>query len=84
MSMPSQTQLEEALSDAGSAHHDYEEVILKGVRDELWSGFYAAYVLGRFGAFTTPSTLSQLLEDAPAGDNWSSTAATYVRSTLNA
>ncbi len=31
-------------------------------------GFYAAYVLGRFGDFTAPSALSQWLEEAPGGE----------------
>lgn len=47
----SQEDLERALSAAGAAHHDYEQKTLNGVRDELWPGFYAAYVLGRLGDF---------------------------------
>lgn len=34
MSKPSQDELEKALSDASSAHHDYEKVTLAGTRDE--------------------------------------------------
>jgi hypothetical protein len=70
--------LEQALADAGRAHHDYETVILKGVRDELWPGFYAAFVLGRLGAFTTASRLSRLLEEVTAPANWSAAAAQHV------
>ena len=43
--LPSDSAIAEALSAAGSAHHEYEQTALKGVRDELWAGFYAAFVL---------------------------------------
>jgi len=39
--------LENALSDAGDSHHDYELKKLNGVYDEQWAGWYSAYVLGR-------------------------------------
>ena len=82
MPRPSQADLENTLRDAGSAHHDYEQVTLMGKRDERWSGFYAAYVLGRLGDFAASSALSQWLEEAPAGDQWAATAARHVRSRL--
>ena len=82
MSKPSQDELEKALSDASSAHHDYEKVTLAGARDEQWSGFYAAYALGRVGNFATPSALSQWLEEAPVGKKWAATAASHVLSQL--
>ena len=53
---PFDSSLAEILSAAGSAHHEYEQTALKGVRDELWAGFYAAFVLGRLGDFTAAST----------------------------
>jgi len=77
-SLPDLTELEKELSEAGSAHHEYEQVSLKGVRDELWPGFYAAYVLGKLGNFTLPSVLSKLLEDAPDSDEWPKSATYYV------
>ena len=49
---PFDSDLAAVLSAAGSAHHEYEQTALKGVRDELWAGFYAAFVLGRLGDFT--------------------------------
>jgi hypothetical protein len=76
--LPEFSSLEQALTDAGRAHHDYETVILEGVRDELWAGFYAAFVLGRFGPFTTASRLSRLLAEVTAPANWSSVAAKQV------
>ncbi len=54
---PSRDQLREALSAAAGAHHEYEQVALGGQHDAQWSGFYAAYVLGRLGDFASPSAL---------------------------
>jgi len=82
MSRPSQDDLEKALRDSSSAHHEYEEVRLMGKRDEQWPGFYAAYVLGRLGDFAAPSTLSQWLEEAPVGEKWAATAARHVLAQL--
>jgi len=78
MSLPSRENLAEALGHAGSAHHEYEQVTLGGTRDEQWSGFYAAFVLGRVGDFAAPSALSQWLEEAPSGEEWASSAADFV------
>ena len=78
MSKPSQEELARALAAAGNAHHDYEQVVLGGKRDEEWPGFYAAYALGRVGDFVSPSTLNGWLEEAPSGDDWPSSAAGYV------
>ena len=78
MAQPSPDELTRALSDAGHTHHDYEQVALGGERDELWSGFYAAFALGRLGNFVASGTLSSWLEEAPAGEHWPSSAASYV------
>ncbi len=43
---------------------------------------YAAYVLGRVGDFTAPSSLSQWLEEAPGGEEWATSAAGFVLSRL--
>jgi len=80
--LPEFSLLEQALTDAGRAHHDYETVVLDGVRDELWAGFYAAFVLGRLGPFTTASRLSRLLAEVTASANWSTAAAEHVLSRL--
>ena len=69
-SNPTRDAVEVALAAAGSAHNDYETNISKGVHDEKWPGWYAAYVLGRLGDCTTPSLLSCWLEAAPYGDDW--------------
>ena len=79
---PSRDQLREALSAAAGAHHDYEQVALGGQRDAQWSGFYAAYVLGRLGDFASPSALAGWLEAAPETDDWAGQAAASVLSKL--
>ncbi len=78
MSRPSRDELAVALGHAGASHHDYEQMALGGKRDERWSGFYASYALGRLGDFVAPSTLSDWLAEAPAGEHWPTSAADYV------
>ena len=80
--LPSKSALAQALSAAGSAHHDYERIALKGVRDDLWPGFYAAFVLGRLGDFAAASRLATLLEEVDVPSNWSEAAAEYVLTKL--
>lgn len=84
MILPQADALEEALSDAGEAHHDFEQVVLGGKRDELWAGFYAAFVLGRLGSFTAASTLSRLLEESSSSGNWAEHTAAHVLTSLKA
>ena len=79
METPSNDELVAALKAAGAAHHDYESNALKGEPDEHWSGWYAAYVLGRVGDFATPTHLAGWLAEAPASDDWAQSAADYVR-----
>ena len=79
----SQGDLELALTAAGIAHHNYEQETLNGVRDELWTGFYAAYVLGRLGDLAPASVLSALLKSAPSDDNWAASAAQYILGQLD-
>ena len=78
MSKPSQDELSQALTEAGNSHHEYEQVALKGERDAQWSGFYAAYALGRLGDFVAPTKLSRWLEEAPPEDAWAPAAAAYI------
>lgn len=82
MSQPDQAAIEQALRDASAAHHDYQQVTLKGERDELWAGFYAAFVLGRVGDFAPSSQLTDWLSEAPGGDDWAASAAEFVVSRL--
>ena len=75
---PARRDLEDALTAAGTAHHEYEVNLLGGKRDEQWPGWYAAYVLGRLGDFAAPTSLARWLEAAPAGGTWSASAAAHV------
>ncbi len=75
---PTRDQLKVALDAAGSAHHEYQTNALRGVRDERWAGWYAAYALGRLGDVVSPSDLARWLEESPADDDWSAAAAEYV------
>ncbi len=83
MATVSQQNLEAALKAAGSAHHDYEQNTLSGIRDEYWPGFYAAYVLGRLGDFVAPSSLVPWLENAPEHEDWAAAAAAHVLAQLS-
>lgn len=76
--LPSKSELAQALSAAASAHHEFERTALKGVRDDLWAGFYAAFVLGRLGDVAAGSRLAALLEEVNAPSNWSEIAAEHV------
>jgi hypothetical protein len=76
--LPSKSALAEALGAAASAHEDYERVTLKGVGDELWPGFYAAFVLGRLGEFTVASRLAALLGEVEVASGWQEAAAAHV------
>jgi hypothetical protein len=75
---PPQSELEEALAAAAVAHHDFERAVLKGERDELWAGFYAAFLLGRFGEFAAAGRLAALLAEVDASDDWAAVAAEHV------
>jgi hypothetical protein len=80
--LPSKSALAQALSAAASAHHEFEQTALKGVRDDLWAGFYAAFVLGRLGDVAAASRLAALLEEVDAPSNWSENAAEHVLTNL--
>ncbi len=84
MERPSREQIDVALQAAGAAHHEFEVNALHGRHDERWSGWYAAYVLGRLGDFVTPTILAGWLSEAPASKDWSRTAAEYIEERLGA
>jgi hypothetical protein len=71
-------ELTAALGDAAEAHHEFEEGALGGERDEQWAAFYAAFVLGRLGPFTTPTRLAALLAEVDTSDDWPAAAARHV------
>ena len=76
--LPSHDLLQQTLAAAGAAHEDYERTVLRGVVDPQWSGFFAAYVLGRLGDFAPASRLATLLAEVNAKDEWEAVAADHV------
>jgi hypothetical protein len=80
-SMPSAEQIKTALKAAARAHHEFQENTLSGVRHEKWAMWYAAYVLGRLGDFTTPSLLTQWLSEVD-DERWFKKAAEYIYTKL--
>ena len=79
---PSKAGLEQALRAASKSHHNYEKNILEGVRDKYWAGWYAAYVLGRLGDFTSPTELSSLLETVSGDGDWYLNASNLIDQAL--
>ena len=82
--MPTEQDLRIALSAAGTAHHDYESNFLAGSRDEQWAGWYAAFVLGHLGQFTTPTSLTRWLLEGSGDGDWPKKAAANILSNLQA
>ena len=76
--LPSRSVLVGALAAAASSHDEYERIVLKGVGDANWSGFYAAYVLGRLGDFVPASRLAALLSEVEDAADWEELAADHV------
>ena len=76
--LPSRADLEAVLAAAEVAHGEYERVVLKGVADNQWSGFFAAYVLGRLGEFTPASRLALLIDEVETESDWATAAAEHV------
>ncbi len=62
MSPDSVTIIANLLSQAGSAHHVFEQTILKGVYDQEWPAWYAQYVIehGLNDLLGRPVTVEQL------------------------
>jgi len=73
-----QQQLIKTLSEAATAHHEYQSNFLGGVRHEQWASWYSAYVLGRLGDFTTPTLLTGWLEEVSDEKPWFKKAAEHI------
>ncbi|MFO7730905.1 MAG: hypothetical protein R6V86_09085 [Spirochaetia bacterium] len=83
MKYPTNAQLVTALQQAAKLHHSYEQVYLSGKRDSLWSGFYAAYILGRCGSFLPAERVAEELDKVPADSEWSISAAKALLEVLD-
>jgi hypothetical protein len=62
MSANQVVQIAKLLSEAGSAHHHFEQTVLKGVYDQEWPAWYADYVIqhGLGELLASPVTVEQL------------------------
>ncbi len=77
--MPTNEELESAINAAASSHHQFQTVYLKGVRDENWASYYAAFVVGRLEKLDiTPSELCGVLAGV-TDDDWTVAAAKAIR-----
>jgi len=80
--LPTVGQIQRALEAAGAAHHQYEQHVLRGRRDEQWAGWYAAYVLGRLGDVATPAVMTAWMAETETARPWAPEAAQYLRRCL--
>jgi len=77
--MPTTDKLEATLNEAAASHHEFQTVYLKGVRDEKWASYYAAFVLGRLPDLDmAPSALTELLAGV-TDKNWTAGAAKAIQ-----
>ena len=63
INLPDKETLSKLLSETWDVHSEYQENYLNGERDAMWAGWYAGFLLGRLGNFTTPTTLTRLLQE---------------------
>jgi hypothetical protein len=76
--LPDRDTLAAALMSADAAHEEYERTALKGMGDDKWPGFVAAFVIGRLGEFVPASRLARLIEEVDESDDWPRAAADHV------
>ncbi len=81
--LPEKGLLKETLAEAWDTHSEYQRNFLEGERDEVWAGWYAGFILGRLGLFTTPTILTRLLEATEHEADWAEAAAVYILNALN-
>ncbi|HUF39066.1 MAG TPA: hypothetical protein VMN57_11125 [Anaerolineales bacterium] len=80
--LPDKESLSKLLSETWDVHSEFQENYLEGMRDEMWAGWYAGYLLGRLGNFTTPSTLARLLQETESLKPWADKAAEHLLANL--
>ena len=56
--LPDRDTLASTLMTADAVHEEYERTALKGMGDDKWPGFVAAFVIGRLGDFVQASRLA--------------------------
>jgi len=82
MRKPTTRELIHALEAAGKNHRIFEDAYMHGNRDEMWSGFYSAFVLGRCGEFMPADILAEILNNAGKSDDWSAVAAALIQKNI--
>ncbi len=80
--LPDRTTLAATLAVADALHEEYERGVLKGMGDDKWTGFVAAFVIGRLGEFAPASRLALLFEEVDESDDWPAVAADHVLTKL--
>jgi hypothetical protein len=76
--LPDRKTLSATLASADTAHAEYERTVLRGVTDEAWAGFIAAFVVGRLGEFVPAGRLALLISDVEDSETWADEAAEHV------
>lgn len=82
--LPEKQVLVDVLQETWDTHSEFQRVYLHEERDEMWAGWYAAFLIGRFGHIAPPSRLARLLEEVEGLDGWTERAAEHLLSELNA
>jgi len=81
--LPTKQQLQETLLAAGKSHHEFQENFLEGVWHKQWYIWYAAFVLGRLGNFTTPTLLTQWIMEISDKEKWFKKTAEHILNKLD-
>jgi hypothetical protein len=76
--LPDRKTLTAAFASADSAHEEYERTVLRGVTDEAWAGFIAAFVVGKLGEFVSAGRLALLISEVDESEAWPEAAADHV------
>ena len=80
--LPDKGTLSKLLTETWDVHSEFQENYLNGERDEMWAGWYAGYLLGRLGNFTTPTVLTRLLMETETHKPWADQAAEHLIKSL--
>jgi hypothetical protein len=75
--------LQKSLEEAWHFHGFHEKVLMNGVRDEYWAGWYAGYLFGKFGEFVQFAGLVSWLQNTEStNDNWTIEAAKNIHKNI--
>jgi hypothetical protein len=76
--LPDRKTLVATFASADTAHEEYERTVLRGVADDAWAGFIAAFVIGRLGEFVSAGRLTLLISEVDESEGWPEAAADHV------